>query len=224
VTAGEEPPALAVRGLVAGWGAEPVLRGVSFDVAAGEVVALLGGNGSGKSTLLATLSGLLRPRAGSIELSGRRVDGLGAEHRAAAGLRLLSQTRRVFPSLSVRANLAAPALAVGRPDVAALGRRAQQWLDRFPVLAERAAEPAASLSGGQQQLLAIGRVVTTLPRVLLLDEPSAGLSGEVERQCAAVFRELRDDGAALVLVEQDVRFARSLADRVLHLREGQLAP
>lgn len=216
-------PALAVTGLRAGWTREPLLDGLDLSVDAGEVLALLGGNGSGKSTLLAALAGLLRPRAGQVLLHGRDTVGRSPEQIAVAGLRLLPQSRRVFPSLTVAENLAAPELAIGHPDVVALRRLADEWLTRFPELDRRRDDPASALSGGQQQLLAIGRVIGTSPAVLLLDEPSAGLSAAAESQVAQAVSSLSQEGVAVVLVEQDLRFARTLADRFVHLRGGQLS-
>jgi branched-chain amino acid transport system ATP-binding protein len=215
--------ALAVCGLEAGWNRTSVVRDASLEVAAGELVAVLGGNGTGKSTLLWAISGLLRPRAGRVELDGRDVTGMPAARRAALGLRLLPQSRRVFPSLTVRENLEIPDLAVGRPDRAATRRRRDDWLDRFPAIARRLDEPAAALSGGEQQLLAIGRVVTTGPRVVLLDEPSAGLAPAAAAACGQVFVDLAASGVAIVMVEQNVDLARRLATRVLALRGGRLS-
>ncbi len=211
---------LAVRDLAAGWDATSVVRGADLDVQPGELVALLGGNGSGKSTLLGAVAGLLRPRRGRVRLDGHDVSRLGAERRAALGLRLLAQTRRVFPSLSVRENLEAGALARGRPDLPALRGRLDGWLDRFPELVRSLDLPAATLSGGQQQLVAIGRVVASGPRVLLLDEPSAGLAPGLAARCGAVFAELAAGGVAVVLVEQQVELARHLATRVLVMLDG----
>lgn len=219
-------PLLAVRGLTVGWDRRDVVHGLDLDVAAGEIVGVLGGNGSGKSTLLAALAGLLRPRAGAVTLGGQRLDGVPAERVAARGLRLLPQSRRVFSSMTVAENLAAGALGVRergtQVDVAARRAAVARWLDRFPMLARRRDERAAALSGGQQQLVAIGRVVCTAPRVLLLDEPSAGLSAAAEREVADVFAGLGREGVGLVLVEQDLRFAAALAGRTLHLRDGRL--
>jgi branched-chain amino acid transport system ATP-binding protein len=215
---------LEVRGLDAGWGTTTLVRGADLEVSAGEIVGLLGGNGSGKSTMLWAIAGLLRPRRGTIHLDGRRVDGLAAERLATLGLRLLPQTRRVFPSLTVRENLEAVELAVGRPDLAATRARRDVWLERFPVLANKADLPAATLSGGQQQLLALGRVLSSGPGVLMLDEPSAGLSPPLVAECGDLFVELAATGVAVLLVEQHVSLARRLADRVLRMSGGRPVP
>lgn len=213
---------LAVRGLHAAWDSRPVLRGAELDVGPGEIVAVLGGNGSGKSTMLAAVAGLLRPSAGTVHLDGLRVDSLPAARLTALGLRLLPQTRRVFPSLTVRENLEAVELGVGTLDHTGIRRRRQEWLDRFPALAAKLDQPAAALSGGEQQLVAIGRVVSTAPSVLLLDEPSAGLSPGAAAAAGAAFADLASGGAAVVLVEQNLTLARTLAQRVLRMEHGVL--
>jgi branched-chain amino acid transport system ATP-binding protein len=215
---------LTVRGLDAGWGLTNVVQGVDLEVAAGEVVAVLGGNGSGKSSLLLAVAGLLRARAGEVELDGRAVGRLPAERRARLGLRLLPQTRRVFPSLTVRENLEAVELGLPGGEVDGVRARRAAWLERFPVLGARLDDPAAGLSGGQQQLLAIGRVLSTRPRVLLADEPSAGLSPALAAACGDALLELAADGSAVVLVEQNVTLARRLAARVLRMHDGRLGP
>ena len=216
--------ALEVRDLVVGWDATAVVRGADLDVNGGELVAILGGNGSGKSSLLWAIAGLLRPWSGSVCVEGRDVGRWSAQRRAATGLRLLAQTRRVFPSLTVAENLELVDVAVGRPDRDRLRIQRDAWLDRFPAFLVKLDQPAAMLSGGEQQLLAIGRVVITEPRVLLLDEPSAGLARVAANQCGDLFAELAASGVAVVLVEQDVVLARRLSSRVLHLRDGRLAP
>jgi branched-chain amino acid transport system ATP-binding protein len=136
----------------------------------------------------------------------------------------LHQTRRVFPSLTVRENLEAVELGLPAAEVPGVRARRAAWLERFPALATRLDEPAAGLSGGQQQLLAIGRVLSTRPRVLLADEPSAGLSPALVATCGEALLELAAEGSAVVLVEQNVTLARSLAVRVLHMHEGRLGP
>lgn len=213
---------LVVRGLFAGWGRADVVAGVDLDVEPGEVVAVLGANGSGKSSLLWALAGLLATRRGTVHLDGRRLDRLPIERRAALGMALLPQARRVFGSLSGRENLEVVELAVGRGDVTAVRAARAAWLDRHPALAAKLDQPAASLSGGQQQLLAIGRVLSTGPTVLLLDEPSAGLAPAVAEDCAAAFADAAGQGVAVILVEQNVALARRLATRVLSMQDGRL--
>ena len=213
---------LVAQALHAGWDGTNVVRGAGLRLAAGEVVAVLGPNGSGKSTLLWALAGLLRRRAGTVHLYGRRVDGLGPERRAALGLRLLPQARRIFPSLTVEENLAAAELALGRHDHRAARAACAAWLERFPALAAKAHLAAAALSGGEQQLVAIGRVVAARPRVLLLDEPSAGLAAPLAAECGQVFHELASGGVAVLLVEQNVALARRLASRVVRMSDGRL--
>lgn len=217
-------PVLRVEGLVAGWDASSVVVDACVTVAPTELVAVLGGNGSGKSCLLWAVAGLLRPRAGRVLLGDRRIDRLPAERVAALGLRLLPQARRVFGSLTVRENMEAVEIGLARLDLAETRRRRAGWLARFPVLADKVDQPAATLSGGEQQLLAIGRAVSAAPRVLLLDEPSAGLSPARAAECAAVFVELAASGVAVLLVEQNVPLARRVATRVLHMRGGRLNP
>lgn len=215
--------ALSVHGLDAGWDRSAVVQGADLDAAGGELVAVLGANGAGKSTLLWAIAGLLRPRGGRVLLDGHEVTGRSGAQLAGLGLRLLPQSRRVFPSLTVRENLEAPDLARGRPDTVAMQARREDWLERFPVLGRRLDEPAAALSGGEQQLVAIGRVVSTAPRVVLLDEPSAGLAPAVADACGQVFVDLATSGVAVVMVEQNVDLARRLATRVVTMRDGRLS-
>ncbi len=211
---------LSVRGLEVGWDRVPVVRGADLDVEAGEIVAVLGGNGSGKSSLLWGIAGMLRARRGRIVLDGRRIDAMGVERRAGLGLHLLPQSVRVFPSLSVAENLDVVDLASRPPDRSRSQAVRTEWLGRFPVLDAKLGQPAASLSGGEQQLLAIGRVLCSLPRLLLLDEPSAGLSPDRADECARAFTDLAASGVGVVLVEQNVTLAQSLATRTLHMHDG----
>lgn len=213
---------LSVRGLGAGWGRASVVTALDLDVGPGEILAVLGANGCGKSSLLWALAGLLPARAGTIEVDGRRVERLSPERRAALGLVLLPQSRRVFGSLTGWENLAVVELAVGRPDLDAIRSARAAWLAANPALEPKLGQPASSLSGGEQQLLAIGRVLTTAPRVLLLDEPSAGLAPAVAERCAADFAAAAAAGMAVVLVEQDVVLARRVADRVMRMEDGIL--
>ncbi len=201
-----------------------MVRGADLDVEGGEIVAVLGDNGSGKSSLLWGIAGLLRPRRGRVVLEGRRIDAMGVERRAGLGLHLLAQSVRVFPSLSVAENLDVVELALRPPEQTRSRATRTAWLERFPVLGAKLGQPAASLSGGEQQLLAIGRVLCTLPSVLLLDEPSAGLSPDRAAECARAFSDLAASGVAMVLVEQNVALAGRLASRTLHMRDGAPSP
>ncbi len=211
---------LAVRGLEVGWDRAPVVREADLDVEGGEIVAVLGGNGSGKSSLLWGIAGLLRSRRGRVTIDGRRVESMAVERRAGLGLRLLPQSVRVFPSLTVAENLDAVDLGSRPPDRQRSRATRTEWLERFPVLGSKLGQRASSLSGGEQQLLAIGRVLCTVPRVLLLDEPSAGLSPDRAAECARAFTDLAASGAAVVLVEQNVALAESLATRTLVMHDG----
>lgn len=208
---------LHIHGVHAGWDAQDTLAGVDLAVDAGERVAVFGGNGAGKSTLLAVLAGALRPRRGQITLDGRRIDRWPTHRIARAGLRLLPQTHRIFASMTVAENLAAA--EQGAPADTVRTSRAR-WLARFPVLHDLSDRPAADLSGGQQQLLAIVRVLSTRPRVLLLDEPFAGLSTDTAIDIAAALTELGD--TAVVLVEQQHELAERITTRTLNLHGGRL--
>lgn len=213
---------LRAAGLHAGWDGDDTLRGLDLRVGSGEGVAVLGGNGSGKSTLLAVLAGLLRPRRGQQRLGGRRVDGFPAHRLARHGVRLLPQTRRVFGSMTVAENLAIAEHRVARGEVTAMWAAHARWLATFPALAAAADQRAANLSGGQQQLLAIVRVLTWAPRVLLLDEPFAGLTTSAVTNVTTGIAELACGGTAVVLVEQNQSLAYQIVDRVFLLREGTL--
>lgn len=213
---------LVVRALTAGWDRTDVISDLDLDVEAGEIVAVLGANGCGKSSLLWALAGLLATRGGTVHVDGRRLDRLSTERRAALGVSLLPQARRVFGSLSGWENLKVVELAVGRPNLPAIRAAREAWLARHPALATKLDQPASSLSGGQQQLLAIGRLLSTGPKVLLLDEPSAGLAPPVAEQCANDFADIASQGVAVVVVEQNVALARRVATRVLTMENGRL--
>lgn len=209
---------LEVSGLRAGYDGSVVLHGVDVDLAEGSVLALLGRNGVGKSTLVMTLMGLVRPYAGTVAFAGRDLTGWRADRVASAGMALVPQGRRVFAPLTVEENLR---IAVTR-------RRPGKWspdlvYDLLPRLAQRRGHRGSQLSGGEQQMLAIGRALLTNPRLLLLDEPSDGLSPMVVRQVADVIRTLRADGVTVLLVEQNVRLALDLADDVAVMVKGEIA-
>ena len=213
-----DAPLLALRGLDAFYGDFQALFGISMAVAPGQVVAVIGANGAGKSTLLKTAAGLIAaPRRDAVAFDGEPIGGLPAHEVVGRGIALVPEGRRLFPSLSVEENL----LIGGRT------RRAGPWsLDAvyalFPVLAERRHAPSTALSGGQQQMVAIGRALMSNPRLLLCDEISLGLAPVIVRDIYARLPALAAQGTAMVIVEQDVSQALAAADRVFCLREGRV--
>jgi len=209
---------LAVRDLSARYGDFQALFGVSLDVAEGELVAVIGANGAGKTTLLRTLAGALPPSRGAVEFAGRAVSGLPAEALVGLGLVLVPEGRKIFPSLSVEENL----------QVGGYRRRPGPWtLERvhglFPILRERRREPGTNLSGGEQQMLAIGRGLMANPRLLLVDEISLGLAPLVIRRLYEVLEAIRAEGTTLVVVEQDVSQVLAVAQRVYCLGKGAVS-
>jgi branched-chain amino acid transport system ATP-binding protein len=208
--------------LEAGYGRIEVLHGISLSAAPGEVVAVVGANGAGKSTLLRALSGLIAPTAGRVRLGGADVTGRGPEAIAAAGLAHVPENRLVFPTLTVEDNLTLGAWT-RRRDKAGTRTRREQVLEYFPRLADRLAQAAGTLSGGEQQMLSIGRGLMARPSVLVLDEPSLGLAPRVVREIFATLGRLRTaEGLAIVLVEQNVRAAFKVADRATVLDRGRV--
>jgi branched-chain amino acid transport system ATP-binding protein len=210
-------PLLRVVGLVAGYGRVPVLRGVDFHVDPGEVVTLLGANGSGKSTALNTISGFLPPLAGRIELDGQAVAGRPPHRVFRLGIVQVSQSRDLFPDMSVEDNLGLGA-AVRGDAASAL----PAVYDVFPRLAERRHQRVRTMSGGEQQMVALGRALMSRPRLLLLDEPSGGLAPRFVEEIAAIIRRLKDAGTTMLMVEQNIRLAFRLADRFIVLRDGRI--
>jgi branched-chain amino acid transport system ATP-binding protein len=213
-------PLLDVRGLVAGYGGAPILRGVDLAVDKGEVVAVLGANGAGKTTLNKALSGVVAAGAGEIEFAGRRIDGLPPAEIVALGLVQVPEGRRIFPNLSVRENLE---LGSYRRAKAGRARNLERVLGIFPRLKARAAQRAGTLSGGEQQMLAIGRGLMAEPVLLILDEPSLGLSPMLVEEMFILIRTLNAEGLAVLLVEQNVMQSLELASRAYVLENGQVA-
>jgi branched-chain amino acid transport system ATP-binding protein len=213
-------PLLAVEGLRVSYGPVAAVRGVSLAVRAGEVVALLGANGAGKSTLLRTISGLIRPRAGRVHLAGRAIDRLAPTRIVRLGIAHAPEGRRVFGSLSVADNLRLGAAA--RRERAGLAEERERLLDLFPILRERLHQAAGTLSGGEQQMLALARALMAKPRLLLLDEPSLGLAPLMVRAIFGTLAGLKRDGVTMLLVEQNVAAALELADRAYVLRTGEI--
>lgn len=212
---------LEVENLVARYGPVEAVRGISFKVGQGEIVALLGANGAGKSTTLAAIAGLLKPASGIITYSGRPVSGLPPEMLSRGGVSLVPEGRRVFASLSVAENL----WLGGASHATAEERRARQDKveERFPILRERTRQKAGLLSGGEQQMLAIARALMSKPKLLLLDEPSLGLGPQMVERVFDLITALRDEGITILLVEQNVPMSLAIADRGIVLANGRIA-
>jgi branched-chain amino acid transport system ATP-binding protein len=214
--------ALKLVDIDAFYGDSHVLQKVSFELGEGRLLGLLGRNGAGKSTCMNVSVGLVPPRAGAVELFGRPATRLPPEDIAARGVALVPQGRRVFKSLTVRENLT---VAARRKDP--ISRHApwtaQTVFDMFPRLAERAGQIAAYLSGGEQQMLAIGRAMMANPRVLLMDEPSEGLAPQIVAEVMATIRRLKESGLSIVLVEQSPKLVFDIADDIVILNSGRVA-
>lgn len=214
---------LVVEGLRAGYGRAEVLHDVSIRVGQGETIAIIGSNGAGKSTLMRSIIGLVRPMSGSIRLDGAEVSGARPERLVTRGVALVPEGRLLFSEMSVRENLEAGAYRVrGRGRGATIRERMRRVHELFPVLSERSSQPAATLSGGEQQMLAVARALMSNPRLLLLDEPSLGLAPKVIAEIFSAMDKLRSEGVAIVLVEQDSRLALKHADRGYAMRGGRV--
>ena len=210
---------LVVKGLETSYGGIAALRGISFEVAAGSVVALVGANGAGKSTTLNTISGLLTPRAGSVVFDGREIGGWRADRIAALGLIQVPEGRQVLAPMTVEENLLLGAYSRRDREVSA---DLTATYDRFPRLAERRHQVAGSLSGGEQQMLAIGRALLARPRLLMLDEPSLGLAPLIVAEVFRLIATLKQQGSTILLVEQNARKALAVADHAYVLEGGHI--
>ena len=208
---------ISVRNLHAGYGSVSVLRDVSMEIGEGEIVAVLGSNGVGKTTLNNTLSGLIRPTSGEVTFEGAVISGLPPAEIVSRGLIHVPEGRKLFPNLSVRDNLELGSYKRGRANRA---RNLEKVLDVFPKLRERIEQLAGTLSGGEQQMVAIGRGLMSEPKVLLLDEPSLGLSPLLVEQMFALIKQINDTGLSLILVEQNVIQSLAIADRAYVIEEG----
>ena len=210
--------ALSLTNIHAFYGDSHILHGISFSLRAGGVLALLGRNGAGKTTCISTIIGFLKPREGEIRLFGKPVEGLSPERISHLGIGLVPQGRRVFPSLTVRENLV---VARQRQRGAGEPWSVERIYTMFPRLRERHAQFAGTLSGGEQQMLAIGRALMGNPRVLLLDEPSEGLAPLIVAEVGRTIRQLKEQGQSIVLVEQNLKLALDVADQAVILNTGR---
>jgi len=212
---------LEMKGAAVNYGRVSAIRGISINVAEGSVVTIIGGNGAGKTTTLRAFSGLARLSSGEILLDGQRIDGLPADKIVARGIAHVPEGRRIFPDLTVEENLRTGAFL--RRDKAAVAADLEGIFTRFPRLRERRTQRARTMSGGEQQMLAIGRALMSDPRILLMDEPSMGLAPIVVEEIAVIIEEINAQGMTVVLVEQNAELALELADYAYVLETGNLA-
>ena len=210
--------ALSLTNVHAFYGDSHILHGVSFSLRPGGVLALLGRNGAGKTTCISTVVGFLKPREGEIRLFGEPIEGLSPERISRLGIGLVPQGRRIFPSLTVRENLI---VAQQRRNSTKKPWNVERIYSMFPRLQERHAQLAGTLSGGEQQMLAIGRALMGNPRVLLLDEPSEGLAPLIVAEVGRTIKRLKEEGQSIVLVEQNRQLALDVADQAVILNTGR---
>ena len=211
---------LDIADLVTAYGKIEALKGVSLSVAQGSITCLLGPNGAGKTTLMLTTTGILRPRRGSIRFGGQEISGRPPHDVVARGIALVPENRLVFPSMTVAENLAAGAYQRG--DKAGIAEDAERLFGRFPRLKERALQQAGTLSGGEQQMLAVARALMSRPKLLLMDEPSLGLAPLVVEEIFRIVAELNRDGTTIFLVEQNAHMALQVAHHFYLMEQGRV--
>ena len=215
----ERKPLLEVRDIHVYYGAIHAIKGVSFNVFQDEIVTLIGANGAGKSTTLNTITGLLRPKQGSIAFDGQNVTMLPSHRMISRGIALCPEGRRIFQQMTVRENLEMGGYSRPAGEIAS---SIEEMFTRFPRLKEREKQIAGTLSGGEQQMLAMARALMSRPRLLMLDEPSMGLAPILVEQIFAIIRELHEAGVTILLVEQNAQMALSVADRAYVLETGNI--
>jgi len=209
-------PLLEIQDLHAWYGESHILHGATFNVRAGEVVTLLGRNGAGKTTTMKSIMGIVGKRTGSVKFEGRELIGLSSDKIARSGIAFCPEERGIFASLDVEENLMLP------PQVRSGGLSRDQIFELFPNLRERLKSQGTKLSGGEQQMLAIGRILRTGARLLLLDEPTEGLAPVIIQQIGNTIRKLKEQGFTILLVEQNFRFASTVADRYYIMEHGKI--
>lgn len=202
------------------YGAIHALKGISLEINEGEIVTLIGANGAGKSTTLRTISGLLKPKTGTIEFEGKNIAGMPAQNIVKAGISQVPEGRRVFAEMTVMENLELGAFI--RKDKDGIAKDLKMVFERFPRLEERVNQQAGTLSGGEQQMLAMGRALMSRPRLLLLDEPSMGLAPLLIREIFSIIQDINKAGTTVLLVEQNANMALSIANRAYVLETGRI--
>jgi len=213
-------PVLSVKGVDAGYGPSEVLRKIDLDVHEGEIVCLLGSNAAGKSTTLLTILGMVRARAGTVSLRGEEIQDLSTQEIVAKGITMVPENRRLFAKMTVRENLEIGANM--RTDKAEILEDVDKMFALFPRLKERVTQKAGSMSGGEQQMLAIGRALMAKPSVLLMDEPSMGLAPILVQQVFETIEQINEDGVTVLVVEQNANVALAIADRGYVIQTGRI--
>ena len=212
---------LEAKGISVNYGNVSAIRNISISVPEGGIVTIIGGNGAGKTTTLRALSGMAPIKSGEIYFEGKRIDGLPADRMVANGIAHVPEGRRIFPDMTVEENLRTGAFL--RRDHEAVAKDLEDVYNRFPRLRERRSQRAQTMSGGEQQMLAIGRALMSAPRLLLMDEPSMGLAPVIVEEIARIIEEINQRGLSVVLVEQNAELALELADHAYVLETGNLA-
>ncbi len=215
-------PLLKLENVVTYYGPIKILKEISIDVYPGEVVSLLGGNASGKTTTMKTILGLVKPVSGSVTFAGRRIDGLRSGEIIALGIAPVPEARRLFGSMSVRENLIMGAYSRRREDPAAIEKTMEEVLELFPHVRERLDQSAGTLSGGEQQMVAVARALMARPKMILMDEPSMGLAPALVEKVYDIIRRIKVRDTAMFIVEQNANMALSIADRGYVLQNGRI--